>query len=153
MKCYILESGKDFNLNACTIEEVSSDVQTEIEQACSNWQAKNISQKNGGSLYADDITSDTDYEHLNPEAFVITDGKIAGYYADHFNVCGFIRFNESKKIYVGDYDLSDYSGGSGKIDRGFVYIVRRPDIDDNPYSDIPRFHSQEEYDDYIKWKD
>ena len=152
MKAYILEQGKPFKIEECKINEISDDMQKEIEQVCENWQVRNLSQKSGGSLYADDVTSDTDYEPLNPEAFVITDGKIVGYYTDHFNVCGLVRFTGSAKISVGDYDLSDYNG-SGKIDRGHVAIVTRPDTDSNPYSDVPRFHSQEEYEDYIKWKD
>ena len=49
-------------------------------------------------------------------------------------------------------DNTDYRN-SGRVNRGHVAIVPKPDTDLNPYHDEPRFHSQEEYDDYIKWRD
>ena len=84
---------------------------------------------------------------------VVLDGKIIGYYADHFDCAGYVLFPiAGGKYRLGDYDFTNYSN-SGRVNRGHVDIVPRPDTDTNPYHDEPRFHSQEEYDDYIKWRD
>ena len=154
MKCYVLDKNENLNICNLNIEEVNESVKILIEEVCSRWQVRNLSQKNGGSLYADEISSDIDYQPLVKENIVVSDDKIVGYYGVHFNVKALVSFyGNEEKVFLGDYDLSDYSGGTGKIERGHVELVHRPDTDTNPYSGVSRFHSQEEYDDYIKWKD
>ncbi len=153
MKYYSLQAGKLFNLGECTVEEAKKETRKLIDDTCSRWQVRNLAQT-GNSNYDDDgIDSEKIYEPLDPDEFVITDGKIVGYNANHFDVCRLVKFDGTEEVRLGDYDFSDYSGGSGRVDRGHVKIVHRPDLDSNPYYDEPRFHSQEEYDDYIKWRD
>ena len=115
---------------------------------------KNLSQT-GSSRYDDDgIYFKTIYEHLIEENFVVCNGVVIGYYADHFHVLCYVEnIGVDEKIRLGDYDFSDYRNWSCLVDRGHVSIVTCPDTDINPYADEPRFHSQEEYDDYIKWRD
>lgn len=154
MKCYVLKSGMALSIGECKIEEVSIEIEKGINEICEKRQVRNLKQT-GNSNYDDDgIYSTQVYEPLDPERFVIEDGKVVGYYADHFDVVCLVKFTgEEEKVRLGDYDNSDYRGGSGRVDRGHVAIVKRPDGDTNPYYDEPRFHSQEEYDDYIKWRD
>ena len=153
MKCYVLEKGSYFNLEKCKQEEISAELEGKINAICSAWQVRDLRQS-GSSQYDDDgITSSKEYEPLEPTAFVITDGELVGYYANHFNVTCYVNFVGNEKTRLGDYDYSDYTGGTHRVNRGHVAIVPRPDTDTNPYYDEPRFHSQEEYDDYIKWRD
>lgn len=157
MKCYILEENKGFNRTTTPKESISAELENEINVLCSKWQVRDLRQSSGGSLYGgdDNFTSHTFYEPLDPESFVISNGKIIGYFATHFDVDahGYVLFTGKEKVRLGSYDNSDYRNGTGKIDRGHVDIVPRPDLDTNPYYDEPGFHSQEEYDDYIKWRD
>ena len=110
---------------------------------------------NSIELISDDdgIISTVEYDWLRPEAFVVSAGKIVGYSADHFDVNVLVKFTGKESMRLGDYDFSDYKHGTFRVDRGHVKIVPHPDTDTNPYADEPRFHSQEEYDDYIKWRD
>ena len=153
MKCYKLEEGHAFNFDTCKVAEVSNEISKQIDEICTKWKVRNLKQE-GSSRYDDDgIYSSTEYEWLKPEAFVIFCGELYGYAADHFNVKVFVKFTGKEEIRLGDYDFSDYRNGTCRVDRGHVKIVHHPDGDTNPYADEPRFHSQEEYDDYIKWRD
>ena len=146
MKCYVLEEGKN---DGAKQQEISKELEKEIVEFCQKWQARNLSQKGRD----DDYTSTTEYEPLKEENFVVSGDKLVAYYADHFDVTMRVELPiKGEKVRLGDYDFSGY-GTTWKIDRGHVAIVRRPDTDINPYYDEPRFHSQEEYDDYIKWRD
>ena len=154
MKCYILEENQFFNIKKKKREENNCEMEKVINELCEKWQVRNLSQT-GSSLYDDDgIESKKLYECLEPENFVILNNEVIGYYSDHFGEVGYLPFIiKDNKIRIGSYDYSDYRNGTGKVDRGFIDIVPRPDLDTNPYYDQPRFHSQEEYDDYIKWRD
>lgn len=153
MKCYILDNDKSLVMENLKQEEVNKETEELINNLCSKWQVRDLNQSSGGSLYADEVSSYKNYEPLKQENLVIQNGVIVGYYAVHFNITYLVKFSgNEEKVDLGDYDLSDYSG-SGKINRGHVTMVHKPDNDTNPYADQPRFHSQEEYDDYIKWKD
>ena len=154
MKCYVLKSDEKFNVDTTLKEEVSNEVEIKIKNICSKYQARNLSQT-GSSRYDDDgIYSTTIYEPLVEENFVVCDKVVIGYYADHFYVLWYVEnIGVDEKIRLGDYDFSDYRNWSCLVDRGHVSIVTCPDTDINPYADEPRFHSQEEYDDYIKWRD
>jgi len=151
MLCYVLEKDHAFNIKKTKKQEISSQLEKEIEELCIKWQVRALHQS-GYEYTEEGIVTNKLYESLNPECFVVSGEKIVGYYANHFDTSGFVRFTGEAKTRIGDYDFTDYSNG-GKANRGFVEIVPNPDIDSNPYSDLPRFHSQEEYDDYIKWKD
>ena len=151
MKCYILEKNEIFKSNETPKKEVSKEIETKIYEIYNSYQARDLHQENSG-IYGD-VESFTNYEALNQENFVVIDDVVVAYYFDHFHQQQYIVLQNQDKVEVGDYDYSDYKGGSGKVNRGHVALVRKPDIDTNPYHDVPRFHSQEEYDDYIKWKD
>ena len=157
MICYILDEGKHFNSANTKKGEVSERLEKEIEELCVNWRARNLKQHSGYSMYAyddDNYESQTLYEALNPENFVVSGESVVGYFANHFDVCTYVSFTgKEAKVKLGDYDFSDYRNGTGKVNRGHVALVPYPDTDTNPYYDEPRFHSQEEYDDYIKWRD
>ena len=156
MKCYVLKEGQKLIMDNLKKEEVSPEIEKIINDICSRWQVRNLSQKNKRSLYAytDDYESEKIYEPIDPENLVISNGKVVGYYSNHFDAQRLVGFTgDETKVRLGDYDYSDYSNGTGKVDRGHVDMVHRPDDDTNPYADQPRFHSQEEYDDYIKWRD
>ena len=149
MKCYVLEQGQAFaaNLEKVNITEA---IEGEILKLCSVWQARDLHQEGSNP---DDYEGDTRYEALDAESFVVSDGKVVGYYADHFDCAAYVPFPiTGGKYSLGDYDFTDYRN-SGRVNRGHVSIVPKPDTDTNPYYDEPRFHSQEEYDDYIKWRD
>jgi len=154
MKCFVLEEGQTLATHEPVKKTVSKEIEKQIADLCSKWQVRNLEQT-GNSNYDDDgIDSSTKYEPLDPESFLVANGKILGYFANHFGVSLYVRFEPvDNKIRLGDYDFSDYKHGTGRVDRGHVAIVPRPDRDTNPYHDEPRFHSQEEYDDYIKWRD
>lgn len=153
MKCYVLEEGKLFNLGNCKVEEISAELAKQIDEICIKWKVRNLKQE-GSSRYDDDgIISTVEYDWLRPEAFVVSGGEIVGYSADHFDVNVLVKFTGKESMRLGDYDFSDYKHGTFRVDRGHVKIVPHPDTDTNPYADEPRFHSQEEYDDYIKWRD
>ena len=154
MKCYVLEEGKSLSLTNLNKEEINLNIEKIINEVSERWQVRNLYQRSGGSLYADVVTSDTEYERLRSENLVVMNNKVVGYYADHFNVKVLVSFNGNEdKVSLGDYDLTNYSDGGNNVDRGHVDMVHRPDNDTNPYADKCRFHSQEEYEDYIKWKD
>ena len=155
MKCYFLANDEMFDSSKTLKLDVTPELEEEIMGIIRNWRVRNLKQYNGNSLYAyDDPESETLYEALYEDGFVIKNGKIFAYYGRHFDETCYVLFDSSKsKIRFCSYDYSDYSNGTGRIDRGFVDIVRYPDTDNNPYADQPRFHSQEEYDDYIKWRD
>ena len=153
MKCYASSDNGVINRIPGTRVEISEVLALKISEICKAWQVRDLHQE-GNSNYDDDgIYSNTKYEPLDPESFVVSNGEVVGYYANHFDTEGYVKFSGKEKVKIGDYDFSDYSGGSGRVNRGHVSIVPRPDTDTNPYSDEPRFHSQEEYDDYIKWRD
>ena len=150
MKCYVLKKGQFFRVGTTPRAEVSAAVEEEIFAYCGSWQARDLHQEGHDT---DDYESDTRYEALVAENFVVLGGKVVGYYADHFNCAEYMLFPiAGGKYHLGDYDFTDYSD-SGRVDRGHVNIVPKPDTDTNPYHDETRFHSQAEYDDYIKWKD
>ena len=153
MKCYVLKDGEYFNESA-EKQEISSELEQKIYQIIVKRRARNLAQT-GNNKYGDDgIYSRTEYDYLDAENFVIKDGKIFAYYAVHFDEAEYVLFDENRdKIKVCSFDYSDYSNGTGNVNRGFIDIVKYPDTDTNPYYDQPRFHSQEEYDDYIKWRD
>lgn len=100
MKCYVLEEGQYFNLQKCKSEEASEQIEKKIEEICVNWQVRDLHQEGNSNYGDDDISSKKLYEALNPENFVITNDSIVGYYANHFGVCGFVKFNgeEMKKL-------------------------------------------------------
>ena len=151
MECYVLKEKEQFALGVTEKEAVSSEMEKEIALLCQAWQVRNLKQEGPNG---DDFESYTVYEPLDASSFVISDGRVVGYFADHFGESGYVSFPPTgDKISLGSYDNSNYSSGLGRIDRGFLAIVPRPDLDTNPYYDEPAFHSQEEYDDYIKWRD
>ena len=150
MKCYVLEKGQGFHADTTPKAEVSAAVEEEIFAYCRSWQAKDLHQEGPNS---DDYEGSTSYDTLDAENFVISEGHVVGYYAVHFDCVKYVPFPiTGAKYRLGDYDYTDYSN-SGRVNRGHVNIVPKPDTDTNPYYDEPRFHSQEEYDDYIKWRD
>lgn len=149
MKCYVLEQGQKFVADM-TKTEVSAELEREILALCLVWQARDLHQ---GGTNTDDYESQTLYDPMIAENFVVSMGRVVGYYAVHFDCVAYVPFPIPEGKYrLGDYDYSDYSN-SGRVNRGHVNIVPKPDTDLNPYHDEPRFHSQEEYDDYIKWRD
>ena len=149
MKCYVLEEGQSFNKNLAKAE-IPAALEGEILRLCLLWQARDLHQEGPNS---DDYDGQTRYEALDAESFVVLSGQVVGYYADHFDCTAYVPFPITEGKYsLGDYDFTDYRN-SGRVNRGHVAIVPRPDTDLNPYHDEPRFHSQEEYDDYIKWRD
>ena len=149
MKCYVLEEGQGFN-RALAKAEIPAALEEEILSLCLVWQARDLHQEGPNP---DDYDGQTRYEALDAESFVISMGRVVGYYADHFDCAAYVPFPITEGKYsLGDYDFTDYRNSS-RVNRGHVAIVPRPDTDLNPYHDEPRFHSQEEYDDYIKWRD
>lgn len=149
MKCYVLAHNDCFRAGA-EKKEISAALEAEIRELCIHWQVRDLHQEGHNP---DDYEGKTRYEPLCEEEFVVRDGKILGYYAHHFDCSGYVPFPiTGGKYHIGDYDNTDY-GNSGRVDRGHVAIVPNPDTDTNPYHDEARFHSQEEYDDYIKWRD
>ena len=149
MKCYVLEQGQTFSANTAKAE-VSEKLEQEILAYCSSWQARDLHQEGPNS---DDYEGHTLYDSLDAENFVVSTGRVVGYYAVHFHCIGYVPFPITGGRYrLGDYDHTNYSN-LGRVNRGHVSIVPKPDTDTNPYHDEPRFHSQEEYDDYIKWRD
>ena len=149
MKCYVLEWGQKFTANMAKTE-ISLESEREILSLCLVWQARDLHQE---GPHPDDYEGETLYDSLDAESFVVSAGRVVGYYADHFNCTAYVPFPiTGGKFSLGDYDNTDYSN-SGRVNRGHVAIVPKPDTDLNPYHDEPRFHSQEEYDDYIKWRD
>ena len=147
MKCYVLEDGAWFVADKTAKAEVSAEVEKEILALCGSWQARDLHQEGRDT---DNYESSKRYEALDAESFVVRDGCVLGYYATHFTCASYVPFPIKEKYHVEDYDNTDYSN-SGRVDRGHVCIVPKPDTDGNPYSDETRFHSQAEYDDHIKW--
>lgn len=153
MQGYFLESGSPLAISALKKVELPVNLAVKVEEICYAWQARDLRQE-GNSNYGDDgITSSKVYEELDCDEFVFRDEEVVGYYADHFGEKWLTGFTGKEKLKLGDYDDSDYHSGSGRVKRGHVSIVPKPDLDTNPYHDEPRFHSQAEYDDYIKWMD
>jgi hypothetical protein len=149
MKCYVLEQERNFTA-AMEKVEVSSDTEQEILALCSSWQARDLHQEGHNT---DDYEGRTLYDTLDAENFVVSNGRVVGYYAVHFDHTVYVPFPiTAGKYHIGDYDYTDYRN-NGRVNRGHVDIVPKPDTDLNPYHDVARFHSQEEYDDYIKWRD
>ena len=149
MKCYVLEEGQKFASDMAKAE-VSPEMEKEILALTLVWQARDLHQEGHNS---DDYESEKLYDLLDAENFVVSGGKVVGYYANHFDCTAYVPLPITDGKYrLGDYDYTDYRN-SGRVNRGHVSIVPRPDTDTNPYYDVPRFHSQEEYDDYIKWRD
>ena len=123
MKCYVLKEGQKLNMDNLKKEEVSPEIEKVINDVCSRWQVRNLSQKNKRSLYAytDDYESEKIYEPIEPENLVVTNGKVVGYYSNHFEEVRLVSFTgNEQKVRLGDYDYSDYSHGTGKIDSGPV---------------------------------
>ena len=150
MKCYVLKKGQCFREGTTKKAEISAALEEEIFAYCRSWQARDLHQEGPNP---DDYEGSKIYDTLDAENFVVLDGRVVGYYAVHFDCAGYVLFPiAGGKYRLGDYDYTDYSN-SGRVNRGHVDIVPRPDTDTNPYYDEPRFHSQEEYDDYIKWRD
>ncbi len=150
MKCYYLEDNKIFDLNNKKMVEVDKLLEEQINEICSNWQIRNLKQE--GVYDGDDITSVKEYQDLIPENFVVGDGKFVGYYYSSNSESVYVVFDGTKKVKISSYDDSQYEVG-GVINRGFIEIVSNPDNETNLYFDLPRFHSQAEYDDHIKWQD
>lgn len=149
MKCYVLQQGQTFS-ESMAKTEISAEQEQEILALCAVWQARDLHQEGRNP---DDYESETLYEPLTPENFVVSMGRVVGYYAVHFHCTRYVPFPiTAGKYSLGDYDFTDYSN-SERVDRGHVNIVPKPDRDTNPYHGETTFHSQEEYDDYIKWKD
>ncbi len=149
MKCYVLKQEQTFAANIAKTE-ISAELEQEILALCLVWQARDLHQEGPNT---DDYEGYTKYEALDAENFVVSMGHVVGYYADHFDCVAYVPFPiKAGKYRLGDYDFSDYRN-SGRVNRGFVSIVPKPDTDSNPYYDEPTFHSQEEYDDHIKWRD
>ena len=150
MKCYVLEKGQTFHTDTTPKAEVSTAIEEEIFSYCRNWQARDLHQEGPNS---DDYEGKKLYDSLDAENFVVSMGRVVGYYAVHFHCVRYVPFPiTGGKYSLGDYDHTDYSN-LGRVNRGHVSIVPKPDTDTNPYHDETRFHSQEEYDDYIKWRD
>ena len=153
MKCFVLNDKNLYSFNPECRESVSSALEERIHELAAGWQARDLHQE-GSSTYGDDgIYSSTRYEKLIPENFAVADGEVVGYYSRHFGEECYVKFNGTEKVRVTDYDNSDYHGITNRVDRGHITIVPCPDTDTNPYADESRFHSQAEYDDYIKWRD
>ena len=149
MKCYVLNEGQNFSADMPKAE-ISAETERAILALCLSWQARDLHQEGPNS---DDYEGSTRYDSLNAENFAVSKGQVVGYYADHFDCTAYVPFPiTGGKYSLGDYDNTDYRN-CGRVDRGHVAIVPKPDTDKNPYHDEPRFHSQEEYDDYIKWRD
>ena len=149
MKCYVLEQGQTFDSNMPKAE-ISAELEQRVLSLCQGWQARDLHQEGSNS---DDYNGSTLYDALDAENFVVSMGRVVGYYAVHFSCEKYVPFPiAGGKYSLGDYDFTDYSN-CGRVNRGHVSIVTKPDVDNNPYYDEPRFHSQEEYDDYIKWRD
>ena len=149
MKCYDLEQGQTFSADMAKAE-VSAKAEQEILMYCSSWQARDLHQEGPNS---DDYEGKKLYDSLDAENFVVSMGRVVGYYAVHFHCVRYVPFPiTGGKYSLGDYDHTDYSN-LRRVNRGHVSIVPKPDTDTNPYHDETRFHSQEEYDDYIKWRD
>ena len=149
MKCYVLEQGQIFSSDMPKTE-ISEALEREILALTLVWQARDLHQEGPNS---DDYEGKMLYDLLDAENFAVCDGRVVGYYADHFDCTAYVPFPiEGKRYRVGDYDFTDYRN-CGRVNRGHVAIVPRPDTDTNPYYDEPRGHSHEEYDDYIKWRD
>ena len=149
MKCYILKQGQTFSADMKK-SEISEEPEKRILALCLAWQARDLHQEGPNP---DDYSGSTQYDSLDAENFVVSMGQVVGYYANHFDLTAYVPFPITEGKYrIGDYDYTDYSN-SGRVNRGHVDIVPKPDTDLNPYHDEPRFHSQEEYDDYIKWRD
>lgn len=149
MKCYGLKQGQTFSASMAKTE-ISEELEKKILALCLAWQARDLHQEGPNT---DDYEGSTLYDALDAECFVVSMEEVVGYYADHFDCTGYVPFPiTAGKYRLGDYDHTDYSN-SGRVNRGHVDIVPKPDTDLNPYHDEPRFHSQEEYDDYIKWRD
>ena len=149
MKCYVLEQGQSF-AGDMEKSEISAELEQEILALCLVWQARDLHQEGRNP---DDYESEKLYEALDAENFFVSMGRVVVYFANHFRSAMYVPFPiEDGKFSLGDYDYSDYRN-NGPIDRGHVAIVPKPDTDTNPYHDEARFHSQEEYEDYIKWRD
>lgn len=149
MKCYVLEQGQRFSAVTAKME-ISAELEREILALTLAWQARDLHQEGPNP---DDYEGHKSYDLLDAENFVVSEERVVGYYAVHFDHSAYVPFPiTGGKYRLGDYDYTDYRN-SGRVNRGHVDIVPRPDTDTNPYSDQPRFHSQEEYDDYIKWRD
>ena len=149
MKCYVLAKEQKFSTDIEKIE-VSAETERKILDLTLAWQARDLHQEGPNS---DDYHGSTSYDLLDAENFVVSMGEVVGYYAIHFDCSAYVPFPiKGNKYRIGDYDFTDYRN-SGRVNRGHVDIVTKPDTDLNPYHDVPRFHSQEEYDDYIKWRD
>lgn len=149
MKCYVLKQGQTFTADM-EKSEIPAELEREILALCLNWQARDLHQEGHNT---DDYEGQTHYDPLDAESFVVSAGRVVGYYAVHFDQTAFVPFPiTAGKYRLGDYDYTDYRN-SGRVNRGHVDLVPKPDTDLNPYHDEPRFHSQEEYDDYIKWRD
>ena len=150
MKCYVLKNDERFCSETTRKEEMTPEIEKEILSLCLSWQARDLHQEGPNP---DDYEGKTLYDTLDAENFVVSKGKVVGYYAVHFDCSRYVPFPiAGGKYSISDYDYTDYRN-SGRVNRGHVSIVPRPDTDTNPYHDEVRFHSQEEYDDYIKWRD
>ena len=150
MKCYVLKKGETFSAANTPKKEISQAAEEEVLALLRTWQARDLHQEGPNP---DDYEGQTLYESLDAENFAVSRGRVVGYYAVHFDCEKYVPFPiTGGKYYLEDYDHTDYSN-SGRVNRGHVAIVPKPDTDTNPYHDEARFHSQEEYDDYIKWRD
>ena len=66
MKCYVLKEGQKLIMDNLKKEEVSPEIEKIINDICSRWQVRNLSQKNKPSLYAytDEYESEKNMNHL-----------------------------------------------------------------------------------------
>ena len=136
MKCYVLKKGETFSAANTPKEEISPAAEEEVLALLRTWQARDLHQEGPNS---DDYEGRTLYEPLDGENFAVSEGRVVGYYAVHFDCEKYVPFPiTGGKYQLGDYDNTDYRN-SGRVDRGHVAIVPKPDTDLNPYHDEPGF--------------
>ncbi len=151
MKCFSLNKNESFNENSTKTIEVDALLENKINTICSNWQIR-VLEEDGLYDFQEDVSCSKTYQSLNPQQFVVCDQSVVGYYYSSPDLNKLVDFNGSITTQVAIYDNSEYASG-GTISRGHIDIVPNPDTDTNPHHNKPTFHSQAEYDDYIKWKD
>ena len=88
MKCYVLEHGQKFAAGMARTE-ISAELEGEILALCSVWQARDLHQEGPNS---DDYEGQTLYDSLDAESFVVSEGRVVGYYADHFDCTAYVPF-------------------------------------------------------------
>ena len=101
MKCYVLEQGQSFAADMAKTE-ISAELEREILKLCLVWQARDLHQEGPNS---DDYEGRTLYDPLDAENFVVSMGRVVGYYAVHFDLTAYVPFPiTAGKYQIGDYD-------------------------------------------------